>query len=61
MKVLKHKNTEDGVIIRARGCNNPLMRTQDICKFKSYCNCLSPGEELKAKAPPENKAYNLYK
>ena len=34
--------------------NNPLKRTLDNCKFKFYCK-LSPGEELKAKAPPETK------
>ena len=29
-KMLKHKNTEDGVILRGRGCNNPPKRTLDI-------------------------------
>ena len=36
--VLKNRNIEDGVILRGRGCNIPLM-PKIFCKYKGYCTC----------------------
>ena len=57
--VWKNRNTEDGVILRGRGCNIPLV--PKIYFVNTRVIVLVSSEELKAKAPPETKPCSYYK
>ena len=56
----KDKNTEDGVNFRGGGCNVPLIHPKKFRFLNVWCTH-SSGEELKSKAPPEEKEKMMIK
>ena len=53
-KLLKDKNTEDGVNFRGKGCNDPPIYLYKFWDFKYYCMRLL-GVELKCQGPTQRK------